>query len=42
MKEFIMKAADQYDSHTKEDIVDMVIETPAEKWDCETILSTLL
>ena len=38
-----MKAADQFDtSGKKEDMVDMVIDMPAEKWDCETILSTYL
>ena len=35
-----MKAADQYEMSTdKEQMTDMVIEVPTEKWDCETILS---
>lgn len=42
LKDFVMKAADRYDvADTKDEMVEMVIEAPAEKWDCETILSKL-
>jgi hypothetical protein len=40
LKDFIIKAAANYEvTNDKEEMMEMAVEEPTEKWDCETILS---